>query len=301
VFVPSLQIAAEHPHPSLVPERFFLLPHVLMTALAVTAPIPISRPWLRHGFAGVLLVLALVQLAMADTYGLRNDVVVEEYARNLLKTAVSQPTPAMVMIHTDTKLFSLRYVQATEAGYEDVFIVPRSTVFDNRFLAKAKKRWPALVYDPELLRREKSLDIFAQFFLPNMEHFSITYALPVSSSRHKTIFYPLGRVLAPGTGVEIAEVPFIDPTPPTYRADSPSFVDTKAMFSEYAVYHLARGKALLEHGDRDGAKRAFLDGLERVPFCIPCLRNACQLAVEEPERCQAALAKLEETEYDYFK
>ncbi len=301
-FVPRLNLGGEDGHATLIRERFFLLPLLMLTALAVTAPVLAgSRLWLRRVLAGVLAVVALVQAATADLYDLRRDVVVEEYARNLLKTAVSQRTPAIVMVDSDTKLFALRYVQATERGYDDVFIVPRASVFANRFLAKAKQRWPALSYDPELLRSKKSLDIFAQFFVPNMEHFSIIHVMPFTSSRGRTTFYPLGRVLEAGSGGAIAEVPFIDPTPPAYRADSADFVDTKAMFAEYAYYHLARGKAVLEQGNKDGARRAFLDGLARVPYCIPCLRNACQLEVEESERCSAALSKLEETEYDYFR
>ncbi|MEZ0310649.1 MAG: DUF2723 domain-containing protein [Myxococcota bacterium] len=301
VFVPRMNLAGDDSNAVLLRERFFLLPILMLTALAVTASVDTLRVSFQHGLLLATALLALVQCAIGDTYGLRRDVVVEEYMRNLLKTAVSQRTPAIVIVDSDTKFFGARYVQATEPGYDDVFILPRSMTFDRRLLERAKKRWPHLYYDEEKVRTRVKMDIYAQFLAPNMEAFSITHVMPFTSPRGKTTYYPVGRALTAGAGSVIADVPPLNPTPPVYRAGSSDYVDTKEIFAEYAVYYLARGKDLLAKGDKQGAHQAFMDGLARVPYCVPCLRGACELEVADPRLCDGAVGRLEHEGYDYFK
>lgn len=299
VFVPSLDLGSTYLDGGLVFERFMLFPVLLMTLLVATATLSaLPQPWLRQGVTAVLGLIAVFELATGDTFGMRNDVVVEEYARNLLRTAVRQ-TPAILMVDSDTKIFASRYVQATEPGFEDVFITSRSMSFNWLLLQRAQKRWPALYYDKEATRSTENRDIYAQFFAPNMEHFAITHVMPFNSPRGKTTVYSLGRGLEGGSGYVIADDDRLTPTPPTYRAADGAYVDTKGVFAEYATYYIAKAKTLLAQGDRDGARYAYLAGLERVPYCIPCLRGACEL--DPSQECNEALTTLERTEYDYFK
>ena len=301
IFIPRMNLGGDDDNAVTVRERFFLLPTLMLTALAATTSTTAVKVQVRQVLLALVSLLALIQVAAGDTYGLREDVVVEEYMRSLLKTAVTQRTPAIVIVDSDTKFFGARYVQATEPGFEDVFILPRSMTFDRRLLERGKKRWPRLYYDEEKVRTRVKMDIYAQFLAPNMDAFSITHVMPFSSPRGKTTYYPVGRGLEAGSGTFIADVPPVKPSPPVYRAESDDYVDTKEIFAEYAVYYLARGKDLLARGDKRAARQAFLDGLAVVPYCFPCLRNACELETDDPSRCDEAVKKLRSSEYDYFK
>lgn len=292
------------PHPIAVAirERFFLFPILLVTALAVRAPlITPSKAWLKPALVVALAVVALVQASIADTRQLTNDTVVEDYARNLLNSAADARTPAILLVDSDTKAFATRYVQATEPGYDNIVILSRGNMFDARTLAKIKRRYPQFTFDPDVVKPGGARDIFRQFIVPNMENFALTYVMPTTSPRGHTVFYPLGRRVEPGTGSAIADnAPPPRVSPPVYHADAHGYVETKDLYSEYAIYHLARGRLLLEQGDREAARQAFLAGLAVVPYCIPCLRNVCALD-EGDSDCAAALRELEENEYDYFR
>ncbi len=301
LFIPRMNFGGDSSSAITLRERFFVLPSLMLAALVVTAPSTRAKDWARNALASVLGLVAVVQIVTGDTYDFRRDVVVEEYMRNLLRTAIAQRTPAILFVDSDTKLFAGRYLRATEPELDEVFILPRSMTYDRRLLERAKLRWPQLQYDAEVLRTRKKMDIFSQLIAPNMGVFSITHVMPHPSPRAKTIFFPVGRGLEAGSGVVIADVEPVNPRPPVYRANSPEYVDTKEIFSEYAVYYLAKGKDLLARGDEEGARQAFLDGLERVPYCIPCLKNLCAIDDNRDERCGQALRDLEATEYDYFE
>ncbi len=301
LFLPRMNLGGDDTNAIGLRERFFLLPVLMLTALAVCSPLGGVKAQLHRALLLCLAAISLVQAVLGDTYGLAHDVVVQEYMRNLLKTAVSRGTPAILIVDSDTKTFGGRYVQSTEPGYEDVFILPRSRTFDRRLLERAKKRWPQLYYDAEVVKTQKNMDIFKQLLAPNMSSFSITHVMPFSSPRGMTTYYPVGRGLDPGTGIVIADAPAVKPTPPSYRADSSDYVDTKEIFAEYTVYYLALGNELLAKGDKRAARQAFLDGLGLVPYCVTCLRKACELEAPDPRRCDNAVNKILENEYDYFE
>jgi hypothetical protein len=284
-----------------VRERFFLFPMILLAALAARVVLsPRSAPWATTALAGIMALLAVVQVATSDAYGLRLDTVVEDYARNLLNTAKSAGKPALLIVETDTQLFASYYVKAVDPDYEDVVPVGVGNIFLVDRLEKMKKRWPAFVFDVKDIFEGDRRGIFRSFIAPNIDAFAVFSVVPVTNPQWRTTFYPLGRRIEAGLGIAIADAPVVV-RPPSFRADSDGYVETKELYADYAVQYLARGKALVSSGDPEGAKRAFLAGLQRVPYCIPCLKNFCTLDDNRDERCGSALEDLQEHEYHYLE
>ncbi|MEZ0310650.1 MAG: DUF2723 domain-containing protein [Myxococcota bacterium] len=299
-FFPRMNSGAHALHDG-VRERFFLFPMILLAALAVRVVVVSRRvPRAMTALAGTMTLLTVVQVATSDAYGLREDTVVEDYVRNLLDTAKSTGKPALVLVETDTQLFASYYLKAVESGYDDVTFFGMGNIFLVDRLEKMKARWPAFVYDVKEIFEGDRRGVFRSFIAPNLEAFAVLSVVPVTNPSWRTTFYPLGRRIEPGMGVAIADAPVVI-RPPVFRADNKEYVETKELFADYAVQHLARGKALLAQGDAEGAKGAFLGGLMRVPYCIPCLKNFCTLDGQHDERCGQALQDLQESEYHYLE
>lgn len=283
-----------------VRERFFLLPIALLTALGVRVVLPPGRATrLVPAFAMVLALIAGVQVVTGDAYGYRTDTVVEDYARNLLNLAKSAGKPALLLVETDTHVFSLQYVAATEPGYEDVVAFGIGNIFLVDRLKKVQQRFPRFVYDVDTIFKDEKREVFRGFIDPNVDDFAVFTTMPMTSPNWRTTFYPLARRIERGTGVAIADAPMTI-RPPVHKADSADYVETKEMYADYAVQYLARGKALLAMGQREQAKQAFQDGLERVPYCLPCLKNWCVLDENRDARCGEPLQSLAR-EYHYLE
>ncbi len=298
VFFPRMNASA-HALQDGVRERFFLLPIVLLAALAARVVLPRGRlARLAPVLAGALGIVLAVQVATADNYGYAGDTVVEDYARNLLTLAKSTGKPAFVIVESDTQLFALYYVAAVDGGFEDVVPLGLGNIFLVDRLQKIKKRWPSFVYDVDAIFGGERREIFRSFIGPNIDDFSVISTIPVTSPHWRTTFYPLGRRIETGSGIAIASAPVVI-NPPVYKADDEGYVETKDLYADYAVYHLARGRALLAGGERDKAQQAFRQGLEIVPYCIPCLKNFCLLDENHDERC-GWLQSLEAHEYRYL-
>ncbi len=300
VFFPRMNSSSHVLHDG-VRERFFLFPMVLLTALAVRVVVAPGRvPWASTALASTMALLSVVQAVTSDAYALRNDTVVEDYARNLLSIARSAGKPSLVIVETDTQLFASYYVKAVEPGYDDVVPVGVGNIFLIDRLEKMKRAWPRFTFDLKEIFEGDRRSIFRSFIAPNLDAFAVFSTVPVTNPSWRTTFYPLGRRIEVGAGVAIAGAPVVI-RPPRFRAESVDYVETKELYADYAVQHLARGKALLSTGDPEGAKRAFLAGLERVPYCIPCLKNYCTLDEHRDERCGAPLSALQESEYHYLE
>ena len=297
-FFPRMNSGAHVLHDG-VRERFFLFPMVLLAALAVRVGFARRLDRAMTALAVALAVVSLVQAATSDAYGLAGDTVVEDYARNLLSIAKAAEKPALVIVETDTQLFASYYVKAIEAGYEEVVPVGVGNIFLVDRLEKMKRRWPAFVFDVKEIFEGDRRSIFRSFIAPNLDSFAVFSVVPVTNPNWRTTFYPLGRRIEPGQGVSIGDAPVVM-RPPVFRAESEGYVETKELYADYAVQQLARGKALLASGDREGAKRAFLEGFDRVPYCVPCLKNFCLLDENRSERCGSALQDLEH-EYHYLE
>ncbi|MBC7793999.1 MAG: hypothetical protein H7Z43_09835 [Clostridia bacterium] len=291
---------------SSVLERFFILPALLLATLAVTGAREVmrsTRPLIGCGLSGVVTLLVVFQVALADTPALRRDAVIEEYARNLLTSAKHPSKGSLLVVYSDSQIFPLRYVQATEAGFEKIVVMPRGLMLHPGTFAKAKMFLPGL-FDPLEQRRFEHHDLFDDFLLPNAQRYNVVHVLPYTSPTMHTTFLPLGRRIQPGTGTDVdLAAPRFEPQAPVYRKDEPGFVETKSFYAAYAIYDLARAKELALTGDLESAKKAARDALERVPYCIPCMKNICALTDDPAAKvdCDAKARDFEAREFDYLQ
>lgn len=305
VMFPRLTIGGSA-HEEAIVERFFLLPALLIAVLVITSAnhtVLAIRSGLRSVVALTLTFVAALQAATSDVTALRSDSVIEDYARNLLSSARVSDGPSLLVAYSDTQVYAARYVQATEAGFENVYVVAKGLMFHRQVLDKLRLRMPKL-FDATTQRGPGKRDMFDDFILPNSESYAITHVLPYTSPNMHTTILPLGRRVERGTGTEVArDVPRFTPAPPVYRRDDADYVETKALFAEYAIYDLALARDALSRGDRAAAKAHLEQGLATVPYCIPCLRNMCTLTDDPTEKtaCNERLADLEAREPDYYK
>ena len=296
VMFPSLSVGDTNEAAAII-ERFFVFPSLLLAVLAVA-----GQPRLQRTATAAAGVLSIVQVAAADTPALRNDVVIEEYARNLLTSAKHPTKKSLVIAYSDTQTYALRYVRATEPGFENVYVVARGLMFHEEALTKLNMELPDL-YNVYAERGPGHRDLFDDFVLPNAQRYAVTHVLPYTSESYRTVFRPLGRRVEAGRGNAVdRDAQRFTPTPPVYRRDAVSYVESKALYAEYAIYELALAKELASSGDRDGARVSAQHGRDVVPYCIPCQKNVC-LLTDEPSAKAACNAEARELEaqFDYLR
>ena len=284
-------------------QRFFLFPMLLLGALAVIATdalYPSLRSSLRASLVVLFVGLAGLQVYVADVPDLRNDTVIEDWARNILTVAREPGTPSILLVSSDTQLYATRYVQAVDPAFESVTVVARGMLFEDEGMRKLQKRLPNLhaSFDPN------HHDLFADFLVPNAARYPVTSVLPINSPHARSVYYPVGRRIEPGTGTAIAD----NPPPltlhaPRYLADTAEWTETKALYAQYAIYNLARSQQLIARGDVREAKNLLSQTLTWMPYCVTCKRNACALETEPTakQECLTELARLEANETDYLR
>lgn len=303
ILFPLLRVPDEAAAPAVL-ERFLIAPLLLLAALAITSAREhvLLRASLRMGLVAVVALTALTQVAIADTPALRNDTVIEDYARNLLTSAKHPTKNAILIARSDTQVYALRYVQAIEPSFEKVFVVPHGLMADPENLSRLRLSLPRL-YDAFEGGNAEQRDVMTDFALPNSQRYAVTHVLPYTSPTVHTTFLSLGRRIEPGHGSSVdCDTSRFHPAPPVYRRDSPWYVESKALYAEYAICDLARAKELASAGDRASAKASALAGLDVVPYCIPCKRNVCALTDEPSARaeCNREADDLE-AQFDYLR
>lgn len=303
VFFPRIVIHDAGIGPAIA-QRFFLLPMLLLGALAAASADRLDvRPLLRTCITGLVVLTAVTQSALADVPDLRHDTVIEDWARNLLAMAKDDSGKSVLVVSSDTQLYATRYVQAVDSAFDSVYVVAQGLMFEDTSMRKLSTLLPDL-YDAVTGQEPRVHDLFADFVLPNRDRYPVTYALPVSSPSARTVIYPLGRRAVYGTGTEAAKnAPSLLMHAPRYLSDSSDWVETKALYSHYAAYHLARSQELVASGDREGAKNLLSQTLTWMPYCIPCKRNVCALEtdVEAKRECGQELSQLEAVETNYWE
>jgi hypothetical protein len=144
-------------------------------------------------------------------------------------------------------------------------------------LTRFRLRRPALRLDAVVGSDKSRGAVIRELIEPNIDAFDFTHTLRMLTPRLRTIYYPVGRKLVRGAGVAFAEAP----SPPRYNLPvynvEAEYVENKEIYNEYADYFVARARDAEEQGDNDAAARYFRQGYDLVPWCVPCLDNACRL------------------------
>lgn len=147
--------------------------------------------------------LALNIFHLKDFWGLRNDPVIEEYARNLYETGKNN-RPSLIFADTDSSFFGLRYMMMTDPQ-SDINVVSAELLFHEWFQAKIKRIFPEF-FVPEHVVRDRTMNISEDVIRPNFDkiHFVMVNDYKGDDWYHVT-FHRLGRVVRKGEGIDFVD------------------------------------------------------------------------------------------------
>lgn len=231
--------------------------------------------------AGVSLPAIILNFLSASAFlDLRHDSVVEDYSRNLLREA-KEHSPSVVVAHTDSSYFAMRYLQSFEMEEykKNVAVVSLPLFFHPWYAEKIKSIQPffSLPNAPEISRK-KYLHEFNDFLGPNIKSLRIIYSEGIKEGLDfKLTFLPLGRMIEHGKGTYFDNhAPIIRYTP-SIDYNGPQAFTKKKLFYEYSHYHLAKSYESLKRKEDEKAIESWQHALMVVPFSYVAMFNLCQV------------------------
>lgn len=264
--------------------RFHLMPIVLGSVLALQALNKMNfqgkEKWIMSLFSVLFAFSALGRVFYYPE--LRKDVFLDFYAKTYLEEAQAN-APAVIFAEGDAAYFALRYRQILFAEGKGVAVVADSLLFHPWYLKKIQMQVPFILPDKEKIWDSKVLT-FESIFRENSFRF---FSTRPRVEKARTIFFPLGRLLEKGegldfTGTPIQEIPSLSP---------PQFEAKNFLRSHFSHYYLAKGAQAYARGALQDALEAWNSTLKIVPNAYPALANICLVSKDKDPRCKADVLK----------
>jgi len=289
-----------------VTERFYILALIMVGSLATAAAARLpsrSSDWLVWSGAVAALVLVGVDISRcAGVNDLSQNTIVEDYAINLLSMSRDDKR-AIFILGGDTRVFSMRYAQTVLHLHPDAIVMGLENIFDQARLDKLRKLRPGFGLARDVAWVGGSREVVSNMVAPNVGQFEFYFSRGFASPDYHVTYLGLGRRVTAGHGVSVdydsvSRLHFRSGLPELSEARE--FDERKELYSEYAYIYLEAG--LLAH---EPAKAGvwFAKALEIVPYCLPALRNLCELersGTEREQACEAHWRDLSRREWNYF-
>jgi uncharacterized membrane protein len=292
-----------------VVDRFFVLAQLLMCAFVIQLfPNRIAK----KSISTVLTLILLIQvgISVAQNRGVTSysdNTIVEDYAINFLKTTPEQQ-PSIVLAEDDTHYFALKYVQQIFNIRPNARVVSAPLLFHSWYSKKLFDQKTGFSFDSEPIQQRLHFGLEKDLLAPNVERIPFFVSSHFNDSKSFKITYlALGRRIDAGQGEFFddrheSEFGFRS-TPDVLKSDLQEYDPFRDLYSEYAYYHLARGRVFDAEANFAASQKEFLAALQRVPYCIPAVQNLCVLKSRvnaDTSQCQDELKRLLATTYDYY-
>lgn len=310
------------PDSLIVVERFFILPQLVLcfTAILIFRSAEENLPQLKRLIQCFLFFPLLSGFFEMNRYAqalnYSDNTIVEDYAFNWLRTIPAQEH-ALVLTQNDTQYFSLRYVQQIFGRNPEARVLSPQLLFHPWYAEKLQLSDPTFVFDTQKISRSLQMNLKTDFFEPNQKnHFIYSSRIYGNEDQYHLIWSVLGRRLTEGQGSEFSTLTESSSEPlllrsglEAIRTPDQEYDPARSVYSEYSDPILARGVALMKSHDLPRAEEAFLAALERVPYCIPALKNYCLLKTLEVQKnevktdtlpCATALKWIESSQLNYY-
>jgi hypothetical protein len=292
-----------------VVERFFIFPQLLLCFL-VAQLFPERLSSSRSALLMVLILLVQAGVSIAQNIGINNysqNTIVEDYAQNFLKTT-STSQPSIILAEDDTQYFALKYAQQILGGNSKALVMSAPLLFHPWYTKKISDQNVGFQFNANLIQKSRQFRLEKDLLAPNVAR--LAFHVPArftDSVSFRLTYLALGRRIEAGQGEFFdghGESEFVfRSTPAVLKSESSEYDPFRSIFSEYAYFHLAQGRALDEQAKFAAAEAEFLAAIQRVPYCIPAAQNLCVLKERvglDTVQCQAELKQLWAANYDYY-
>ena len=247
-------------------------------------PLVIFIIWLIHVFTQIeftkrgqrMVLLSLVPVLGLNLYGLkdflqlRNDSVIEDYARNLFETG-KKNQPSLIFTDTDTSFFGVRYFMV-EDPEQQIAAVSAPLLFHPWFQSKLKKQFPSLVIPPHIAH-EKFMNLSSDIVKPNLAAVNFVMVKDYKGDEwYKVVFHKLGRVVKKGEGIEFddEEISFY----PYDLNEGPQHFTKAYLHSHYSHFYMARSYSRKD--EEEASISDLKNALAAVPYAYYAKEQLCE-------------------------
>lgn len=258
--------------------------------------------------AGILIISLLPALysnlwSIKEFLSLRNDSVIEDYARNLYQIS-KHNQPALVVAETDTSYFALKFIQSfdKDEAKSNISIVSLPLFFHPWYLHKVQAQLSEFslpraeeIYQTRYINKDRDI------IMPNLKniHFFFTKGY-TDGVKYQVTFFPLGRMLSEGEGVFFKELPITINTKPDINYQGPQAFTKLKLFYEYSHYDYARGVEKAQANDFIETKKSLEEAIKKVPYAYPALSSLCMNFPEQYDFCKSTELQTLEEKTKYF-
>ncbi len=294
-----MNVTSEHVGAEVL-RRFHVMPIVVLTSWALF----LLRGMKLTKMKGILLFIATIPalysniLSTSGFLNLRNDSVIEDYAKNLYSIGKSK-TPSVIVAETDTSYFALRYLQSFDQDPKatKIAIVSLPLFFHPWYLVKVRSRVPDFnLPRSEEIYLKRHINKDQDIFKPNLARirFFLTKGYK-EGSKYKVTFFPLGRMLEEGKGVLFQDFPIEMNTTPEINYQGPQAFTKLKLFFEYSHFDYAKGVEKALANDFTGAQKSMEEAISKVPYAYPAMSSLCMNFPDQYNFCKSTeLQELEE-------
>lgn len=285
--------------------RFHVMPIMILTswALFLLRNLDLTKKNRIILLASIMPALYSNFVSAPEFFDLRNDSVIEDYAKNFYSIGKSQKN-SIIVAETDTSYFALRYLQSFDQDAQNakVAIVSLPLFFHQWYLKKVQDQIPGFnLPRSEEIYLKKHINKDQDIFKPNL--FQMRFFLTkgyTEGSMYKVTFFPLGRMLEEGKGVFFQDFPIVIKTIPEISYRGPQAFTKLKLFFEYSHYDYARAVELTEANDFNGAQKSMEDAISKVPYAYPAMASLCMNFPDKYDFCKSTLLQKLEEQTLYF-
>jgi hypothetical protein len=265
-------------------ERFFILFQIIFIFCAGYSVIKLSDG-LTSGFksaiGGLLIFCALISFVRnKDINNFGQNTIIEDYVLNLLNAAPT--TPTVLLVHSDTRVFALRYAQVALGVRPDVKVVAPKMLF---FPWHATKfvRDTGFNLDFKKTSKTKELEMEGDLILNNIDRFSFLTIFDFKNiNAYHIKFLPLGRLLSVGRGASLPSDNEYYKKMRTFGKDISSpfgrYDISRDLWTDYCVFPVIVGNTYIQNGNTSKGREVLQDALKETPWCLPAAQSLCALS-----------------------
>ncbi len=286
-------------------KRFHVMPLIVLALWIVflITRLKLSKSKIFSLLVSIFPALYFNIISTPDFLGLRNDSIIEDYANNFYAIGKSNH-PSLIVADTDASYFGLRYIQSFDEGVRpnEMAIVSLPLFFHPWYLAKVQVNLPEFTLPrAEEIYRSKYINRDQDIIRPNLQktRFFFTKGY-VDGIKYKVTFFPLGRMLEEGEGINFQEFPIHINHRVEIDYQGPQAFTKLKLFYEYSHYDYAQGVEKAQVNDFNGAQKSMEETLKKVPYAYPAMSSLCMNFPDSYNFCKSTELQMLEEKTKYF-
>lgn len=229
--------------------------------------------------------------------------VVNDYAINILSEAsVPRDKKPLILINTDTRYNSVKYIQDVLGLYQNVTVTHPRLFFFPWYQKKAKNQGLQANYDQIL--KTNSMVVEDDFILKNLLQFNIFTNLSLDSSdKYAVTALPIGRMIRSGSGLHLKNEDFLNLK--VLKENANNFLSKKSeydlfreIFSEYSQNYFIMSNFYEIANYKKSAEDTLVKSLDIAPWNYKSFLKIC-MQKHEPQ-CEDKTQKIKDETFNYF-